>query len=291
MAPDTAPANDPRKPRDDEIDVWGLTHVGKVRKINQDHFLLASIHKRVSIHSTSLSDEQLLPFGDERAAYIALLADGVGGGEGGEKASATALAIATQYVVSSMNVYYASDATAAAFADALEAAALRCHDAVVERAKAEGARSMATTLTLWLGVWPWYYVLQVGDSRYYLYRQGRLTQVSRDQTLAQDLVDQGVFSRSAGERSQFAHVLSSAIGGEKTMPVVTRLRADWDNVHLICSDGLTKHVTDKQIAARLAAMTSARQVAEQLVQDALDGGGTDNVTVIVGRSVEQAAPA
>ena len=208
MAPDTAPANDPRKPRDDEIDVWGLTHVGKVRKINQDHFLLASIHKRVSIHSTSLSDEQLLPFGDERAAYIALLADGVGGGEGGEKASATALAIATQYVVSSMNVYYASDATAAAFADALEAAALRCNDAVVERAKAEGARSMATTLTLWLGVWPWYYVLQVGDSRYYLYRQGRLTQVSRDQTLAQDLVDQGVFSRSAGERSQFAHVLS-----------------------------------------------------------------------------------
>ena len=291
MAPDGAPANDPRKPRDDEIDVWGLTHVGKVRKTNQDHFLLASIYKRVSIHATSLTEQQRLPFGDERAAYIAMLADGVGGGEGGEKASATALAIATQYVVSGMNVYFASDATAAAFADALEAAALRCHEAVVARAKAESARSMATTLTLWLGVWPWYYVMQGGDSRYYLFREGRLTQVSRDQTLAQDLVDSGIFSRAVGERSQFAHVLSSAIGGEKTMPVVTRLRADWQNVHLICSDGLTKHVSDARIAERLAAMTSARQVCEQLLQDALDDGGTDNVTIIVGRAVEKAAPA
>jgi protein phosphatase len=144
---------------------------------------------------------------------------------------------------------------------------------------------MATTLSLWMGVWPWHYLLQVGDSRYYLYRQGVLTQVSRDQTLAQDLVDQGVFSRTIGGRSPLAHVLSSAIGGASSMPVVTRMRTDWYNVHLLCSDGLTKHVSDERIAARLAAMTSAREVCEQLLQDALDGGGSDNVTLIVGRAV------
>jgi protein phosphatase len=118
-----------------------------------------------------------------------------------------------------------------------------------------------------------------------MFREGQLTQVSRDQTLAQDLVDQGVFTRAVGQQSQLAHVLSSAIGGAQTMPVVTRLRSEWHIVHLLCSDGLTKHVSDERIAERLRTMTSAKQVCEQLVQDALAGGGTDNITVIVGRAV------
>lgn len=280
-----------RKPRDDEIDVHGVTHVGKVRKINQDHFLLATINKRVQMLQTSLPDGARLPFGDQRLAFLAMIADGVGGGEGGEKASATALEIVTDYVVGSMNCYYSADSSETSFIDALQAAAMRSHDAVLERAKAEGVtRSMATTLTLWMGVWPWSYLLQVGDSRYYLYRDGQLTQVSRDQTLAQDLVDQGVFTRAVGERSRFAHVLSSAIGGEQTMPVITRVRNDWGAAHLLCSDGLTKHLSDAHIAERLAGMTSARQVCERLVQDALEDGGSDNVTVIVGRTMKKELP-
>jgi len=293
MAPGdvTRPAQE-RKPRDDEIDVYGLTHVGKVRKVNQDHFLLASIHKKVQVLLTSLSDQERLPFGDERLAVVAMIADGVGGGHGGEKASATALEIASQYVVSSINCYYSADPSAETFINALQEAAMRCHSAVLERAKSEPAvRSMATTLTLWMGVWPWYYLLQVGDSRYYLYREGQLTQVSRDQTLAQDLVDQGVFTRAVGERSQFAHVLSSSIGGQQTMPVVTRLKSEWNIVHLLCSDGLSKHVSDQHIAERLRTMTSAKQVCEQLLQDALEGGGTDNITIVLGRAVPKGLPA
>ena len=285
---DAGRAGDARKPRDDEIDVWGLTHIGKVRKNNQDHFLLATVNKSVRMLQTSLPDGARLPFGDQRLAFLAMVADGVGGGEGGEKASATALEIVTDYVVSSMNCYYGSDSSEAAFIEELQAAALRCHDAVLARAKAEGTlRTMATTLTLWMGVWPSSYLLQVGDSRYYLYSGGRLTQVSRDQTIAQDLVDQGVFTRAVGERSRFAHVLSSAIGGEQTMPMVTRVRNDWGTVHLLCSDGLTKHVSDERIAERLASMTSAKMVCEQLLEDALADGGSDNVTVIVGRSLRK----
>jgi protein phosphatase len=67
--------------------------------------------------------------------------------------------------------------------------------------------------------------------------------------------------------------------------VVTRLLAELDNVHLMCSDGLTKHVSDERISERLASMTSAKQVCEQLLQDALEDGGTDNVTIIVGRGI------
>lgn len=163
---------------------------------------------------------------------------------------------------------------------------MRGHEEILAHAARDfGHKGMATTLTLWLGVWPWNFLVQVGDSRYYQYRTGTLTQISRDQTMAQELVDQGVMTRSVAFASRWANVLSSAIGGQQTAPVVTRLPSDWEAVHLICSDGLTKHVSDDQISARLGAMTSARQVCEQLLQDALEGGGTDNISIIVGRVV------
>jgi protein phosphatase len=274
----------PPKLRDDEIDRYALTHIGKVRKTNQDQYLLATIHRRVQIVATSLSDPQRLPFGDERLAYIAMVADGVGGEKGGAQASAAALEAATQYVVSSMDCYYRTDAREEDFVNALQAAAMRCHAEVLERAKDDPeARRMATTLTLFMAVWPWYYILQVGDSRYYFYHDGKLTQVTRDQTIAQDMVDQGVFTPTIAQRSRFAHVLSSAIGGGQAEPRVTRIPAMADIVHLMCSDGLTKHVSDEKIAQRIAAMTSSQQLAEQLLQDALDDGGTDNITIVVGR--------
>ena len=74
----------------------------------------------------------------------------------------------------------------------------------------------ATTLTLWIGVWPWAYVLQVGDSRYDIYRDGDLTQITRDQTYAQDLVDAGALSKDQAKDSPLKNVLSSSIGGKET---------------------------------------------------------------------------
>ena len=289
---DTQTPNPERKPRDDEIDIFGLTHTGHVRQNNEDHFLVAAVRRRVDVMHTSLVDSARLEFDDERLAVIAMIADGVGGAAAGEKASATALENAMHYVTSSIRCYDRGEATDNVFVEQLQEAAMTSHRAVLARAQAEQeGRRMATTLTLLLSVWPWYFLLQVGDSRYYLFREGSLTQVTRDQTLAQDLVDQGIFTRAVAANSRLANVLSSAIGGETTTPVVTRLRADWRNVHLLCSDGLTKHVTDEQIAARLTAMTSSRQVCEQLLQDALDAGGTDNITIIVGRCMRKEQPA
>ncbi|MFL5619593.1 MAG: PP2C family protein-serine/threonine phosphatase [Gemmatimonadaceae bacterium] len=283
-----APPNT-RKPRDDEIDVHGLTHVGRVRSENQDHFLLATVSKRVNVIATNLGTQEHLPVGEQRVAFIAMVADGVGGEEGGAEASATALESCMQYVNDSMSCLYERDVTEATFTDMLQRCAVRSHEAIRQRASVDSQHStMATTLTLFMGVWPAYYLLQVGDSRYYLWREGRLTQVTRDQTLANDLVDQGILSRAQAPHTQFAHVLSSALGSDTAEPVVTRLQADWENIHLLCSDGLTKHVSDERIAERLANMTSAKQVCEQLVQDALEEGGTDNITIIVGRGVPRA---
>lgn len=273
-----------RKPRDEEIDFYGVSDRGKVRSKNEDHYLLAAVHRRVNILDTNLSEPDRLPLKDQRLAFIGMVADGVGGATGGDRASAIALETATRYVVSSLDCYDRVAAVDGSMGPALQEAALKSHEAVLEQASAEGdGVRMATTLTLWMGVWPWYYLLQVGDSRYYHFRDGELTQVTRDQTIAQELLDQGIFTRAIAERSQFKNVLSSSIGGESSLPVITCLRADWGTVHLLCTDGLTKHVTDAQIAERLATMTSAKQVCEQLLADALDGGGTDNITIVVGR--------
>jgi serine/threonine protein phosphatase PrpC len=286
MRTETQALPNTRKPRDDEIDVHGLTHVGRVRAENQDHFLLATVHKRVNVISTNLGTQQQLPAGEQRVAFLAMVADGVGGEEGGAEASAVALESAMQYVNDSMSCLYDRDVAESTFTNMLQRCALQSHEAIRERAS-ENTRhgSMATTLTLFMGVWPAYYLVQLGDSRYYLWREGRLTQITRDQTLANDLVDQGILSRAQAPHTKFAHVLSSALGADTAEPVVTRLQAQWDYVHLLCSDGLTKHVSDERIAERLATMTSAKQVCEQLLADALEDGGTDNITIIVGRQV------
>ena len=283
-------ASPPRKPRDDEMDVFGLSHAGLVRKENQDHYLMATFHKRINVISTNLPNlEQRFPIGEQRLAYVAMVADGVGGGVGGGEASAIALESLMRYVDGSVTVYYGAKANAAEFIDLLQSAAMQAHDEVRARRDAQQLRgTMATTLTLYIGVWPTYYLLQVGDSRYYVWRDGVLSQLTRDQTMAQDLVDDGILSASKAGNSPMAHVLSSAIGADRTIPVVTRLDADWQNVHLLCSDGLTKHVPDTRIAEVLGSMTSAKQAAEQLMQEALDGGGSDNITIIVGRTTPRA---
>jgi protein phosphatase len=102
--------------------------------------------------------------------------------------------------------------------------------------------------------------------------------------MAQELIDSGMFA-AAVNKTGLTNILSSSIGGPETAPVVKRLPNTWNTTHLICTDGLTKHVPDERIAERLSTMKSAQQVCEGLLKDALDGGGTDNITVVVGRAV------
>ena len=275
-----------RRPRDDEIDVYGLTHPGKLRTENQDHFLVGSLRGRLNVRLSSLPDDHRLPLEEERIASFMMVADGVGGGQKGEAASRLALEEVAQYIADSARCYFRADGGEGDFTQALEEAAKRSHEVLRERGEIDAASAgMATTLTLVIGLWPWIYLLQVGDSRYYCYANGVLRQISHDQTVAQALVDQGILTKSLSEHSPLANVLASSIGGPQTAPVVSRIPSSWEKVHLLCSDGLTKHVSDERIAERLGTMGSARQACEDLLQDALDGGGTDNITIIVGRVV------
>ncbi len=291
-APDTAdttavPATAVRKPRDDEIDVHGLTDAGKVRKDNQDHFLVCALRKQMVVQLTSLPDADHLMADSERLAFLAMVADGVGGAAKGEEASRVALEAVTHYVSRSMRCYYAAgSADDQEFSDALQAGASQGHAELLRRGEENpDHRGMATTLTLFLGVWPRAYLLQVGDSRCYLLRHGELAQITRDQTMAQELVDAGVMPAEVAAGTRLAHTLSSSIGGRQTDPKVTRLDMTWGHVVLLCSDGLTRHVSDDRIRDVLRAMTSAKQACEDLLNEALEGGGSDNITIVIGRAL------
>jgi serine/threonine protein phosphatase PrpC len=276
-----------RKPREDEIDVHGLTHPGKVRRENQDHFLLCSLRRQLVVRASSIPDAEGLAE-SERLASLAMVADGVGGSARGETASRVALTGVTKYVTRSMRCYYAAWDNDQEFFDALGEGARECHAELLRRGEEDPASSgMATTLTLYLGVWPRAYLLQVGDSRCYLLRDGELTQITRDQTMAQEMIDHGLMKAEDVAGTRLEHTLTSSIGGGHSKPTVTRFDMTWGHVLLLCSDGLTRHVSDDRIREVLRSMTSARQAAETLLGDALDGGGSDNITIVVGRAVQQ----
>ena len=276
------------RPSDRELDLFGLTHRGTVRRDNQDSFLLATVHPQVVVHGTNLPDAERLHVRGERLATILLVADGVGGSVSGIEASRLATETVTRYVSSALRCCHAADPMAErAFLAKLREAALDAHSAVLADAAAEPSRKgMATTLTLALAIWPWAYVVQVGDSRCYLHSQGTLRQITRDQTLVQDLVDRGVLAVEEAATSPFGNVLASAIGGGEATPEVTILDIQRrGTLLLLCSDGLTKHVSDAEIGEQARTMHSSEQLCRSLCDLALERGGSDNITILAGRAL------
>lgn len=294
MPTDTTPVTGPQaitlgdvgpKPLDSDLDFYGLTHRGRVRAENQDHFLVCTVHPQAVVHGSSLPSVDSLPLRGERLATIMLVADGVGSGAEGGEASELAVATITRYVTSTLRSYHAAgSASDEEFLESLRAAALEAHAAVVAEAAQRPGAKMATTLTLAVAVWPWMYVTQVGDSRCYRFWQGELTQITRDQTVAQSLVDQGILPADRAEKSPFSHVLASAIGGGEATPVVSRIDIPTGCVVFLCSDGLTKHVSADEISRHIGTMESSEQLCRTLLDLALERGGSDNVTIISARA-------
>ena len=140
----------------------------------------------------------------------------------------------------------------------------------------------ATTLTMVTLVWPRAYVIHLGDSRGYFLRRGSLKQLTRDQTMGNYLVDIGAVTEQHAEKAGLYNVLSSAVGGDFVPSVGVVDLADGDAL-LLCTDGLTKHVSDERIAEILGSRT-AEAAVHSLIDAALDGGGTDNITVVVAKA-------
>ena len=129
-------------------------------------------------------------------------------------------------------------------------------------------------------VWPRGYVIHVGDSRGYHLRGGRLRQFTQDQTMGDLLVEEGVMTEEQARESGMHNVLSSALGAEY-IPSIGLIDFRFNDVLLLCTDGLTKHVTDDEIASMLERCETAESTCRELINAALEAGGTDNVTVVV----------
>lgn len=274
------------RPTDSELDMFGLTHQGLRRTSNQDHFLLATIHAQINVHGTSLTGSAALPLRGTRLGTVLLVADGVGGTSDGAVAAQLATETVMQYVASSLRCYHEiGSGNDPQFLTSLREAALRAHEAVLAEAATRDHESLATTLTLGIGVWPWLYVVQVGDSRAYIYSGNRLVQVTRDQTMAQEMLDMGVLDAADLARSPLNNILSSAIGAEDATPVVSRVDVSERGCVLVfCTDGLTKHVSNAEIEAHCAMGATAEQLGRTLLNLALERGGSDNITIVIARA-------
>lgn len=284
-----AHADPDRPPTDEDIDVFGLTDQGKVRSSNNDHFLYCSLRKHIELLGTSLPEPGRLPQSSERLAYLGLVADGVGGGSAGEVASRVATEALYDYVAHSLRCYYTADPQhETGFLSNLHRAVMLAHERVTETAAEEGTPgTMATTMSLVITVWPRAYVVQVGDSRCYRLRKGHIERITRDQTVAEAMREAGALTTTEADRSPFKHVLTSALGGSedsKANPVTSVLDVGWGDVMLLCSDGLTGHASDDEIAEVLGRDASAESKCRTLLDMALERGGKDNITILVGQT-------
>ncbi|MGH7612480.1 MAG: PP2C family protein-serine/threonine phosphatase [Gemmatimonadales bacterium] len=273
------------RPLSADVDLFGLTDRGQVRKENQDQFLIATLHKLLRVHQASLPADDITPLISDSRGWLFLVADGVGGRPDGQAASGTAVRSIAHYVTHLTDLYRRLDPDKEhVFLAELEQSVKKTHEILrAESEKEYGGRGGATTLTMVAALWPRAYLVQVGDSRCYRLRKGKLELMSKDQTVAQALVDSGALTQTEARRSPLKGVLASALGGSEASPLTRTTEIRWDDVMLLCTDGLTKHVTDAEIEAELSRIRSAEESCRQLVGLALERGGTDNVTVVIAR--------
>jgi serine/threonine protein phosphatase PrpC len=265
------------------VECHGISHVGKVREHNEDRFAIVALQHAARFIETNLEDDGIIERLARPAAHVFIAADGVGGHAGGEEASHVAVTTMVEYLSEAANCCQGMNvAQEQEFMDRLTAGVERAHHRLV--ASYGGRRGPATTLTMVTLVWPRAYVVHVGDSRGYFLRGGRLRQFTADQTMGEFLVDIGAATEAEAKQRGLYDVLSSAVGSD-IAPVVGIVDLEPGDVLLLCTDGLTKHVADGRIAELLAAAPNAQSACGALVDEALEQGGTDNVTVLVARFV------
>jgi len=266
------------------VDIYGLTDKGLVRKVNEDQFLIASMRKVMEIEQTSLPHHTRERLDGGAMARLLLVADGVGGGAAGEEASGLALEAVADYVTTTMKCFYQLDRSLEDdLMQELMSSVQKSHLLVQSAAEAVPERhGMATTLTVVHVLWPSAYIVHVGDSRCYRLRGSELTQLTRDQTMAQELVDQGLLTPELAGESRWSHLLSSAVGRD-IRPATSRVDLARGDTLLLCTDGLTKHLNGTQTTECLRSADGAEAACRALVKAALDDGGSDNVTVVVAR--------
>ena len=268
------------------IEVAALSDKGKVRERNEDHYFVARGGRHITTLLTNVPSGDIpSQFGE--TGYLMIVADGMGGHVGGEVASRMAIATLINIILHVPDwILRLDDEQAQRVADRAVARYRQVHQVLQEQARLDPRlHGMGTTMTAALSLGDDLFITQVGDSRAYLFRGGKLQLLTRDQTVAQMLVDRGELSPQDVARHRLRNVLTSALGGtqEDVRVEIQRWKlADGDRL-LLCSDGLTDMVDDAGIADVLGREPRSNEACRLLVEGALENGGKDNITVVLAR--------
>ncbi|MFO0871531.1 MAG: SpoIIE family protein phosphatase [Pirellulales bacterium] len=264
------------------VDLGGVSHVGCVRMNNEDHFAVVRRSRTREVLLTNVAPDMLPATTEEAYAYV--VADGLGGEVCGELASRLALTTAWEWGGRERSWPLMTDASSV---DEIQQRMTTLVQIISETMQDWAARNptlrgMATTFTAVYSVGRDAFVGHLGDSRAYLIRDRKIGQLTRDDTMAQFLLDAGARPQNIG---RLRHVLTNCLSAGDRPATVTTIRVPLKagDALLLCSDGLTEHVSDAELALTVAAGASAQETCEQLVKQALDRGGRDNVTVILAR--------
>lgn len=234
--------------------VYGQTHIGLVRENNQD-----------ALEFGSLND----------STQYAVVCDGMGGANGGNIASK----IAVEVIGSRIRDGFRDQPNLGSAEHLLTSAMVTANVGVYDRAQREPELGgMGTTVVVVITCGHTAYISHVGDSRLYLYRGGALSQITRDHSVVQELIESGQITEVEARSHPRKNYITRAIG------VVSEEYGEYDELELLsgdrlllCTDGLTNAVPSDGIANLLD--LSIEDATQALIDAALDGGGMDNVTV------------
>ncbi|MCI0391128.1 MAG: Stp1/IreP family PP2C-type Ser/Thr phosphatase [Acidobacteria bacterium] len=253
---------------DISVSAFGLTDIGLRRKTNEDAFLMADLSKgeRESKLNTGRLDEQ---------GVLLVVADGMGGTAAGEIASSMAVTTMCDELMKGAN-----DRSSSA---QLKRASERANENIWNYAQAhKESNGMGTTITAALVRDGVAYLSQVGDSRAYLIRGRSIRQITRDQSLVQNMLDSGLLTPEEAARHPYRNVILQALGVKQTVEAALSAIALCDNDYLLlCSDGLSNKVSLGEMQRVVMESETTAYACHLLTEIAKQRGGEDNITVIV----------
>jgi serine/threonine protein phosphatase PrpC len=266
------------------VEFGAASHAGKTRTVNEDNYLIVQITRGQHVVASSLSSAET-PSEFEEHGYAMLVADGLGGSGPGGVASRVALNTLVH-----MAVHYGrwnlrvDPRTAAEVSERLEWCYNRANEAVQRHSRTTPElTNMATTLTVAYSAGDDLFIAHVGHSRAYLYRDGELRQLTRDQTVENRLAQSSRPTPFAYATDDLQHILTDTLGGGAGAPNVQlgQYRVKDTDCVMLCTDGLSSVVPHDRIADTLAQRRRLDDTGRALVDLALDAGGPDNVTVLL----------
>ena len=268
------------------FDCAGITDVGRVRTSNQDQFLIADLKKSMHVAATSLPLSRQPRLYGGTMGRLMMVADGMGGHAAGERASTLAIDYLIDRLLNSMHWFFNLDQDPEdAFLNDLKELLRAAHKRIVDEGLShDDQRGMGTTLTVAYVIWPRLYVVHAGDTRCYLFRRGAAERLTVDHTLARQLVEAGGISAEDERTSRWSNVLWNVLGGGNGDLTAEVRRVDLvpgDSI-LLCSDGLHRYFSDEELTEAMSRPAEASEICRDLVKEANERGGSDNITALVG---------